>query len=79
MWRREGEVVDLLWTDSEAPFIRILTSGWLPKINLFDMYDNYTSLNKIIVVGIHKKKNIYRSRFNRMNLIYFEQQTISYS
>jgi len=56
MWRREGEVVDLLWTDSEAPFIRILTSGWLPKINLFDMYDNYTSLNKIIVVGIHKKK-----------------------
>jgi hypothetical protein len=61
MWRREGEVVDLLWTDSEAPFISILTSGWLPKINLFDMYDNYTSLNKIIVVGIHKKKKILQS------------------
>lgn len=78
MWRREGEVIDLLWTDSEAPFISILTSGWLPKINLFDMYDNHTSLNKIIVVGIHKKKK-YCSRFNRMYLIYFEQQTISYS
>lgn len=78
MWRREGEVVDLLWTDSEASFISILTSGWLPKINLFDMYDNYTSLNKIIVVGIHIKKK-YCSRFHRMNLIYFERQTISYS
>jgi hypothetical protein len=25
------------------------------------MYDNYTSLNKIIVVGIHKKKKILQS------------------